>query len=326
VRFEANRHGARGDAIPEGDVFRIAILGGSSVECYLLDQPVAWPAVVQRELNEPDARAALGGRAVHVDNFGKSGFDVPVLTQIAERVLPRYAPLDMVMLMPGIGTALRWLNEGAPADRGPTPYELQWTWYWQPRDDYEWTPRGAALTEIARRLRWLILRPVLRKSNVGRWVGRARLMRVNAKERVAATGDPTVMLEELRRDLTTTLRALRQSSTRVVVVEQPYFASDHFTPEEEATFWTGGIGNVLTEQVDRFFTTEAVMRTFDLVNRTVGEVATAEGVEFLSLRAALPNVQTNYYDQNHFTPAGAEIVGRAVADFVVAGARAPAAR
>jgi hypothetical protein len=74
VRFRVNSFGERGsEPPPVENTFRILAAGGSSVECYFLDQETAWPALVEKRLESGESLAKLQARSVHVANIGKSG-------------------------------------------------------------------------------------------------------------------------------------------------------------------------------------------------------------------------------------------------------------
>src|SRR5688572_28048209 len=68
VRFDINADGERGGDVPSGKsgLYRVLAAGGSSVECFALDQPTSWPGTLERLLNTPDTLHALSARRVHV--------------------------------------------------------------------------------------------------------------------------------------------------------------------------------------------------------------------------------------------------------------------
>src|SRR6185436_12895594 len=51
---------------------RVLVPGGSVVECWYIDQPSAWPQVIERCLNEPASLAKLGVSRAHVGSVGRS--------------------------------------------------------------------------------------------------------------------------------------------------------------------------------------------------------------------------------------------------------------
>src|SRR5439155_24841264 len=79
VRFEVNADGERGGEVRrnEAGLYRILVAGGSSVECFALDQATSWPGALERLLNAPDMCGAFSSgagriRRVHVGNIGHS--------------------------------------------------------------------------------------------------------------------------------------------------------------------------------------------------------------------------------------------------------------
>jgi hypothetical protein len=74
VRFFINSDGERGDEfVPRPDTYRILVAGGSSTECYFLDQDDAWPCLVQAHLSTRSSLTILGAKHVHAGSIGSSG-------------------------------------------------------------------------------------------------------------------------------------------------------------------------------------------------------------------------------------------------------------
>src|SRR5258708_3359749 len=73
-RFEINADGERGSDVRGADdgLYRILVAGGSSVECFALDQAASWPGGLERLLNPPPALAILGAPRVPVCNIRPS--------------------------------------------------------------------------------------------------------------------------------------------------------------------------------------------------------------------------------------------------------------
>ena len=74
VEWRVNADGERGDPLPDEwtDTYRVLVIGGSTTECYFIDQASTWPAVVQEALRRPEHLARLGVGSVHVGNLGRS--------------------------------------------------------------------------------------------------------------------------------------------------------------------------------------------------------------------------------------------------------------
>ena len=314
VRFEVNADGERGGEVRGDDVglYRILVAGGSSVECFALDQPTSWPGALERLLNEPDALDALRARRVHVGNIGHSGVGAADLDCILDRVLPQYRRLDAIVIMVGASTVYHWLEDGAPPSQPPSTVPELSLFSCHPGRPFTWTLRGCALIEVARRLRRAWLHPVEVKEHAGAWLVAGRKMRAQAKEVRTTVPDPTIVLDHFEHHCRRLLRRALARVDRVLVVRQPWFEKD-YTPEETARFWHGGVGKPWKETVSVYFSLEVVNRLLGLVDARAIQVADAFGVEHMNLRTLLSQGLHHYYDHDHFTPDGAAVVARAVA-------------
>ncbi|HEV8265266.1 MAG TPA: hypothetical protein VGQ06_09950 [Gemmatimonadales bacterium] len=324
VRFYINADGERGgDVRPdEPGLYRILVAGGSSVECFALDQPTSWPGALERLLNTPDSLAALGARRVHVGNIGHSGVGSADLDLILSRVLPQYGHLDAILLMVGASDIYHWLEDGAPPMRPPASVPESMLFAGHPRQRFGWKPGQWALAEVARRLRRAWIHPVEVKERAGAWFATARRMRAQATEVRTTMPDPAVVLEHFENHFTRLLRAAQASADRVLVVRQPWFEGD-YTSDEAAHFWHGGVGKAWKESITVYYSLDVVNRLLELVDSRAARVANALGVRHVHLRPLVTQGLRHYYDHDHHTPAGAAVVARAVAAALLP---APAAR
>jgi lysophospholipase L1-like esterase len=313
VRVEINADGERGGEAPreEPGRYRILAAGGSSVECYALDQAKTWPWVLERQLNEPENLQALGARRVHVGNVGHSGVGSAELDVILERLLPQYRRLDAILIMVGASDVYHWLEEGAPSSRPPSAVPEDLLFARHPTQRFGWKPSRWALAEMARRLRqsWFGRSKV--KERAGAWVAAARRMRAEAKDVRTIMPDPAVMLAHFEHHFRRLVRRAKTHADRVLVVRQPWFEKD-YTAEEAARFVHGGVGKPWKEKVSVYFSLEVVNRLLGLVERRVVEVSNELGVPHLDVRVLLNQGLRHYYDHDHYTPAGAAVVASAV--------------
>ncbi len=320
IRYETNSAGERGDegpADPERTV-RIAVVGGSATQCFFVDQPATWPeriAAVLRERGVPDAMGASG---LHVGNLGQSELTSHGARLIVRHTLSRYPRLDAVILMFGISDMLRWLRLGTP----PTVPESTYTdvFYVHPEGPFSWSPRALAVTELGRRIRtrWEQWRtPIVRRSNVGASVVQSRARRQRATTIIDEAPDPTPMLREYRRNLAAVIRDLTSRGAAVIVTGQPHFDSAQASDDDRKQFWNGAVGDPAAGPVTTYYSERVLDTLAWTVNGTARDVAQDLGVPYVDLDAVVPCGPEYYYDQFHLTPAGADLVGRAVADVLV---------
>lgn len=313
-RFEVNADGERGgDARAHEDgLFRILTVGGSSVECFALDQPTSWPGQLELLLNRQDALDVLGARRVHVGNIGHSGVGAAELDMILERVLPRYDRLDAIVVMVGASTAYHWLEDGALPAREPAVVPEEALFARRPgQQPFGWRPGATALAELIRRFRQSVLRPLEVRENAGGWQIAARKMRAQATEIRNTIPDPSPVLQHFERHFRRALRHAMARSRRVLVVRQPWFEKQ-YTAEELSHFWHGGIGRPWKEKVSVYFSLEVINRVLSLIDERVVAVAEELGLQHLNLQPLLNGGLRHYYDHDHFAPAGAAVVARAV--------------
>jgi lysophospholipase L1-like esterase len=313
VRIEINADGERGnDAGDDSGLYRILVAGGSSVECYALDQPTSWPGALERLLNDGDSLSALGAKRVHVGSIGRSGIGAPELDLVLERVLPNYEHLDAIIIMVGASTVYHWLEDGAPASRPGSVVPELLLFPHHPGQPFSWNPRGSALAELARRVRQTWLHPLEVKENVGAWLVAGRKMRAGAKELRRSVPEPTAVLEQFESHLRQALRRATTRARRVLVVRQPWFEKT-YTPEESARFWHGGIGRPWKEKVSVYFSLDVINRLLSQIDARVVAVAEELGLPHLNLRPRLNPGLRHYYDHDHFTPEGAAVAAQAIA-------------
>jgi len=313
VRFEINADGERGGELT-GDtagLYRVLVAGGSAAECFALDQPTSWPGTLERLLNDAGSLDALGARRVHVGNIAHSGVGSAELNLILERVLPQYGRLNAILIMVGASDIYHWLEEGAPLQPPSIVSELG-LFSCHPRQPFGWRPGQTALAEVARRLRRSWLRPLEIKEHAGSWVVAARKMRAAAKEVRASVPDPAPVLDHFERNFARLVRRAQAHADRVLILRQPWF-ENHYTAEEAAHFWHGGMGKAWKETITVYYSLEIVNHLLGLVDARVAKISTALGVQNLTLRPLLTQGLRHYYDHDHFTAAGAAVVAGAVA-------------
>lgn len=314
VRLRVNSEGERGDECPRGaDVHRILLVGGSTVESPMVDQPTSWGGRLQAIVAERRRARGLGG-AVHVGNVGRAGFIVRDVALVLRRLLPGYRRLADVGIMVGPGDMLRWLESGAPS-APPAPLTVGGVFAEHPERPWGWTPRGLALVELLRRARTRVLRPTEVKADAAQWMGRARAQRAAAARLIDDVPPAKAMIEAFEAGLEEAVRAAQAAGARVVLIRQPRWQKPRFTAEEEALLWNGANANVFRGvEPTAYYTTRVMYALLDELDACMRRVAERRGARFVDPHPAIPMTAESFYDHFHLTPAGSEALARAVAD------------
>lgn len=315
VEFSVNADGERGASCPdEPGLYRVLMAGGSAVESASSDDASSWPALVETALNQPDSLRALGAGRVHVGNVGRSGMDMWNVRQVIEFTLPRYKKLDALVMMVGAGDMLRWCEAGAPSRELPESLPVPSVFAEHPEMRFSLHPKRLAITEIVRRLRMRLLRPVDSRDRAPRWMVRARAMRRDATKVIDQTPDATRMLERFEAHLDAAVGVAKRKVKHVYLVQHPRFCKTTYTPEEESLFWNGGVGNAHRgDNVTVFYSTAVMFEVMDGINACIRRVAERQEVPCIDPEPFVTMSARSFFDHFHLTPTGAQEVAAVVA-------------
>ena len=314
TRLKANRLGIRGDDVkPGAATFRIVAAGGSAVECFALDQDEAWPEKIGTLLKSPSFLAAAGKQEVQVLNTGKSGFTNETLCYLLPRLLPRIGPVDVLLVMTGMGAVNSWVRQGTPSVL-PTN-ELAWDdLHWHAEASYGWTPQRSALLELARRF-WYAskARKITLKASGGS-LQAGRDARARATDMRDVTGDPTQWIANFETALEAIVTGAQPWARRIILIRQPWFDKPDPDAEETAQLWQGYVGSMAPEARTVFYTHRVVSDLMTKVDSATERVGARLGITVLRpADVIVPSVET-FYDHCHLTPEGARQLAAYVAE------------
>jgi hypothetical protein len=256
---------------------------------------------------------SLGADAIHVLNFAKSGFTNEALGYLLPRVLDRVGPIDVLTITTGTSAANAWTKAGTP----PYPQAPGQPWDdvdWHGETKYSATISTCAITELVRRARQWRQQPTIALRNTGGALAAGRRARANAAEIRTSTSNPEAWIADYEASLTTLVHMASRYARRVVLLRQSWFNAPNPTPEELSQFWHGFVGDSRPGDRKIFYDYATFSRLMAETDRANIRVARRLGIETVHLADAVMPTLENYYDQIHYTPAGA----RRVADFVSA--------
>lgn len=312
---EINRDGERGGPPPrKGErAYRGLVIGGSAAECYYLDQQQSWGAVVERILGQPEHLSALGVDRIHIGNIARAILPCHELHQLLSRILPRYERLDTILIMVGASDVVSWLEAKMPATLPEGEVPAGNIFEQHPDGPFSFAPQRSALWQIASTQRRRFLRPLTISPGSGDWLHRVRKMRASASKMIDEPADPAPMLDRFEKWLRAIVALCAGKARRVVLVRQPWLG-DTGSPAVEKLFWNFGLGRPYKEDVDVYCTPRLASHLMALTDARTARVAADLGVDQIDLLPLLERSERTYYDFLHLTPAGAEAVGRVVAE------------
>jgi lysophospholipase L1-like esterase len=306
-RFTTNNMGFRGGPLvrpkPAGE-FRIFLVGGSTTECFYIDDDKELGAVLQRALNE----TAPAGTRVAVYNVGLSGAASDDHVAMIDQRLVHLQP-DMIVVFSGINDLLRSMHGWDYLHY--LPYE--------PVPRMAWYKRLILMSQIARRLYYFKHNIVMSESE--RQQQRPLRSDYAAKIGLERTIPPTdsvprTDVPSYATNLETLVGVSEAQGFQLVFMTQQTTWNSAVDPEAKRWQWMR-LCNGVTYREDRM---DAALESLnDAMRRVAGE----RGVPLYDLARELPKSLEYFYDDCHFNDRGAATTAQALATFLRARALLP---
>jgi lysophospholipase L1-like esterase len=318
-QFSANADGIRGDSFSAAQHYRILAVGGSTTECLLLDDSLAWPHLLQEALNQHVGRGAGGGgdAQIWVGNVGRSGLRAAHNALHVQYLLPEYPHIDAIIVLVGINDFQNRLGRDGEAPVEMTQL-MQMAFDELPRR-YRPGP-SYKRTEIWRRLRtlkaWIGKQGPIqddRGDNLVTWQ-RHRQTAARIRESLPDLGPA---LAAYRHDLNAIIDGAARFNARVILATQPAMWRPGLPAGLKDLLWLGGVGDFQVETGKDYYSVEALARGLDQYNQALLEVCRTRGVECIDLAAAVPKDTTIFYDDVHFNERGSKRLAQILSTYLL---------
>lgn len=327
ARFVTNAFGIRGPEFgPDSAEFRILAVGGSTTECAALDGPETWPAVVGEAL----PRTTVGQR-VWVGNAGRSGLMSRDHVVEFKYFVPQLPRIDVLIVLVGINDVTSALRQGFGYRRPPpitdsiaeraqvsrTFIETPGPFHRPATDfllggDAPWY-KATALWQLAKRARVRFGPATLVQDPDGRVYETWRSHRRSAPRFLDSLPDLSEALEEYRYNLNQLADLAARNHAGLVLMTQPVLWARTLSDSAQALLWLGGTGDFQEEAGHEYFTASSLRGAMNRYNTVVLDVCAARRLHCVDLASQIAADTRWFYDDTHFTEAGARLVGQIVA-------------
>ncbi|HKB15092.1 MAG TPA: GDSL-type esterase/lipase family protein [Planctomycetota bacterium] len=299
-RLTTNRWGLRGEEPPEEwDAWDTWVtIGGSTTQCFYLDDEKTWPHLLQQRLRERNPRTWVG-------NGGIDGQTTRAHLVFMDEVVRAIRP-DAVLFLLGVNDFSLSICQdrrlfGNPQDRGAWSEDS-----WKMR-----LFRWSRLFQLGYRWSVALSGDVILVRAAHRNYEPTPL----GPDPTPVPSDPRDLLPELpefRSNLKALVESGRAMGVRTVFLTQPILFAD-------ADPWRGIEGEFfwIRRPIARFSAADC-RRMLDVYNRATVETCRAEGAPCFDLAAEVPSNGDLYYDPAHFTEKGCAFVAEKVAAFLAA--------
>jgi len=303
TRFTTGRRGIRAAAAPQSGDARWLAIGGSTTECVYLDDTETWPWLAGDETD-----------GVWMGNVGISGFD----TRQHLLFLQQSSLLDGVegvVLQTGINDLWRFLaNEetesvflrfdGDAATRSPRA-ELTWN---EPIESGPLWTRSNALRLFRTARAHRDVAPRIEEGAGGEEYAVRRAARRDATK-TDTLPNLTRGVNEYENRVRRLIHTARERGMRVVLTTQPVLWRADLPAELRERCWFGWLED------GSYLTVERLREAMDAYNAALRKVCDEEDAVCVDLGSMQGNAEY-FYDDCHFTEAGARAVGAAVAEAI----------
>ncbi len=304
--LSVNGLGIRGSTPTIAAKPKVAVLGGSTVEDWVLAEEETWPQQLASGLREcaPD---------IWVANLGKGGVNARHhLLQLP--AIKNYMPqFDVFVVLMGLNDFLFDLRIHHP-DQIPADWWGRQAFMTLPGDE-----GSSAIVALARRLHGRYSgknNPSAAVSDFGNYQKHLRdaYAKVRREQWIDELPDISSHLETYQ----TTIRSLKAYADAygapVVFVTQPYVWSANMSVETRAQIFAGFIGHQMESSETKWYTPAVLQRGLAAYNTRLLETCMSDNLLCIDAAAALPRESQYFYDDFHFSEMGAAKLGVIVAN------------
>ncbi len=310
--FRIDRLGFRSTERPPAPLLSVLALGGSTTECLYLDQSETWPALLQERLR------ATRDPTVWVANAGRSGRTTRDHVLQLRQLLVQPPRFDLLLLLAGTNDLASWLAGQAP---DPTP----------PGESPELLARAFDVLPLARTpggphrrtALWNLLDAAHERfsrppgmpqveDEAAAIYATWRAHRRTAATRIERLPDGTAALHAFECQLAAIAELCQTLGVKLVLLTQPALWDERLPVELEGRLWMGGVGDYQAQPGCAYYSAGALARGLALFDERMRRFAAARGLPCLDLARAIGSDPRCFYDDVHFSEAGA----RAAAEFL----------
>lgn len=315
-----NAEGMRGDPPSEGHARRILAVGGSTTLCVYLDDAHAWPRLLQGRLN-----AALAPATAWVGNVGRPGHKTIHHILQVEKLLPQYPEIDTLVLLLGFNDFVPHLTalthpslavEPTPRQQLAMAFSVFPGW----DADTPWYARNL-LGRALWRLRWRPLRGTEELQPMdakGAFQATLRHYRQRAGRTLTRLPDLASGRAVFAANVGRVIDAAQRRGVRVVLVTQPTLWRPGLSAEALALLWAGGPPFYALREGADYYGVEALAEGMAAYNATLLHVCAERGALCIDAASQLPRSLEVFFDDAHFTEAGAARLADLIAERLLA--------
>ncbi len=300
-QFSINSEGLRSNEFNPSAKLKILAIGGSTTIDLLLDQNEMWTTLLQHNLRKTEDHTWIG-------NAGKNGLNSFHHIDQMKVLLQQFPQCNTVLILMGVNDLQLQLVRGKYT-AGDSLERYKKIFPVAPRKYFPWYQQSGywRLAGMLKR-KWIPNPPkemVLDKD--GRVLIKHRNFRAACKQKIDSLPQWTTALNGYKKNINTLIDIAAQKQVRLIFATQPVLWKTNNSIAQQQLMWSGGIGD-FQKNGGQYYSTKTLNESMQLFNRTLSETAVGRGIQVIDLYSQLPQDESIFYDDCHFTELGARKV------------------
>lgn len=308
--FNINTDGVRGAEYNASADHQLLMIGGSTTECFFLDDEEAWPYLVERQLNK-------GDKSYWIGNLGRSGLNTEHHILTLKEGINRFEGLDGIVFLVGINDLIKDLNRGvASADK--RSFEDQTFMlrtvkedslpFWKRLEIVKLFDQAKSPTDT--------VPEALVQDRQGLIYDKWRDNRANRKSWVDVVPDLSTERKAFEKRVNQLINICEFKGIQPYFILQPTMYDDRLEEKYERLLWMGGIGNFQGDEQCDYYTSRVMKELMSTYNGIISDVCKKRKVPCLDAPSQLSKDTTVFYDDCHFNEQGARSLAKLVTKFI----------
>ena len=296
--FSTNKWGMRGSTPPVGaawdEATTIITIGGSTTQCFFLDDSRTWPAVLEKQLQD-------NGHDAWVGNAGQAGHSTIGHVAMVDGPIAKIRP-DYVLFLVGVNDLSVSLRP-------------QWHWDESMSESLLGSARSDGLNWLLDHSRLAYRLHLAKQVHFDGSTVRSKSFSVPLPTE-PATGDEYIPVPGDDRILTS-LPLFRRNVERLISVVRSIGATPVFLTQplliEDSPQWAGVRARSTWMKKEKVHLTgDGYARLLDRFNEVLLDICAHRDAPCLDLAGLVPHSTDYYYDLVHYNDAGAKLIGEIV--------------
>lgn len=311
--FSINNEGLRGDLKSNQSELKILTVGGSTTECFYLDNEDAWPRVLQKLLNQKKENLSWVG------NIGRSGLNSEHHLLTLKEGIEQYGDIDMIIFLFGINDLIKDLNHSKNIYIDNRSIEEQTFMYTVNEDTLSLIEKSELYKKISSTFAQskMDTEQVSHVQNLsGTIYNKWRQNRFLSNPKIQQIPDLDEELNEYKSNIQEIIEICQDKSIRPIFLTQPTIYKPNMKDDLKNLCWLGGLGNFQGSDSCTYYDIDVLYHLMNQYNEVLIKVCEEKRLDLIHLDRRLSKDTTTFYDDCHFNIEGAKKVAHEIYNYL----------